>query len=261
MRARILSPHPDDAALCLGGWLETLKEHDRSVLSDTELITVFGRSVYAPYAEVPSDTNRVAAVSDLRAREEREFAASLGLRLRILNLPDSSVLGLSDEEEMTADPDLDPRRRQVHSAVSGLGDQIDVLLVCAALGGHVDHRLLRDAALAATHASLVLFYEDLPYAAEMQPPVEPAPAAVSSRLAEYRVEIGGVRDEKRRQLRIYRSQLSSEDVESALAYASSLGPPGAQERMWCSSPDERATQWLRRVGVEPFAADAGRNSP
>ncbi|MGD2114198.1 MAG: PIG-L family deacetylase [Acidobacteriota bacterium] len=233
MRTLILAPHPDDAALCLGGFVERARVRDPALLAGATLVTVFGRTVYAPHAPGASGETGSGAVSALRAREERRFARASGLALELLSLPDSSAIGLSDDDEMVADPATDPRRDDVTAALSGRVAGVDVLLVCAAIGGHVDHRLVRDAALAHTTAPLVLLYEDLPYAAELDGPAVPPPLADPGPAPrEHRIDVTGVLDRKRERLRIYRSQLTEDDVDQVLAYAAGFDPPRAVERVW-----------------------------
>jgi LmbE family N-acetylglucosaminyl deacetylase len=254
----ILAPHPDDAALCLGGSLAAWRLRDPSLLAQARLVTVFGRSVYAPYAKLPAGENPLAAVSALRAREEREFAAACGLRLQLLDLPDSSAIGLSDQEEVAAEPGLDPRLEEVAAALSAPVGQAEVLLVCAAIGGHVDHRLVRDLALAATRASLAVLYEDLPYATEIcrgsAPPPDPALTVLAPDLDEGWLDIGGVLDLKRERLRSYRSQLSRREIASVIAHASSFAPMAAYERVWTAVRDPGGRRWLQRLAIEPATA-------
>ena len=79
-RLLVLAPHPDDAALSVGGLLVRLRE-------PVVLFTIFGRSNY---------TSRGfhahwQTVSAIRKTEDAAFAASIGATLRYPALPEAAI--------------------------------------------------------------------------------------------------------------------------------------------------------------------------
>jgi LmbE family N-acetylglucosaminyl deacetylase len=161
----VLSPHRDDAAfslaLAIKGWLAA--GHRVTVLG------VFTRSLSAPYSDAdtvhPNDL--LSYVSAMRRREDAEFLKLLpGLRMVDLNLKDALLrLRCTDAEVYTlpSNPE-DTAIAKIHKALSKQdADQaIDAILLPLALGHHVDHRVVRDAALSFAASHACAFYEDLP---------------------------------------------------------------------------------------------------
>lgn len=163
----VVSPHPDDAALSLGGTLARLA--GSPVRPHLSLLSVFTRSVYAP--GVAAACRCEAVVSAVRRREEIAFAAALSAELHLLDLPDTSLRGYDDATERCTVLAADAR---VSGALeSRLREIVESLrpTVCwcpLGLGCHVDHVLARDAVLAVAQPGMLrVFYEDLPYAADL----------------------------------------------------------------------------------------------
>lgn len=88
--------------------------------------------------------------------------------------------------------------RQVHRLIAAVNP--DLILTCAAIGDHIDHRLTRAAVLnAATSASVpILLWEDLPYAIGRLPTAAPPLTLTTSPAAWER---------KRRAIACYTSQI------------------------------------------------------
>jgi len=160
-RLVLISPHPDDVAYSIGGLVARWAEH-----CELYLVTVFSRSAWA--APKPLRGAGVAAISAVRLAEDRAFCDRFGLRLSSLGFADAGLSGYDDESELTAGPEQDPRAHAVSVALRALLAELtpDGILAPAAVGGHVDHRIVRDALLRERHGFAPLaFYEDLPYAA------------------------------------------------------------------------------------------------
>jgi LmbE family N-acetylglucosaminyl deacetylase len=150
-----LSPHLDDAVLSCPGYIQRLVKDGTEV----QVATVF-----------------TAASADgeplyrLRRAEDRSAVGALGasaLHLGLLDAPFRSpkcgdfagiVFGRAREYPAT--------RRLVAQAISEWISRFDPIVVVSplAVGNHVDHRLVRDAALLAVKPERLLFYEDRPYA-------------------------------------------------------------------------------------------------
>lgn len=122
-------------------------------------------------------TDLVAADdSAIRRAEDERFAWFMEVALVDLGLPDASFRGYADEDEL-----LGPPRTDDEAPVALLRREIlrlepQQVYVPLGIGGHVDHVLCRDAALAILGeprgwvmpgpdlAGLLSFYEDFPYA-------------------------------------------------------------------------------------------------
>lgn len=165
MHVVVLSPHRDDAAFSCGLLLTQLLRAGATV----ELVNVCTESDYAPYLET-ADEPRVRQVSRARRDEDlhflqtlRDISGSGRCSMTDLHWLDSPLrLGIATDRVLQA-PDA------VAADVTALAEALrpwsaaDVVLSPLALGNHIDHRLVRDAAFLAFSANLG-FYEDLPYA-------------------------------------------------------------------------------------------------
>jgi len=192
---------------------------------------------------------------ELRRREDEAFASFVGIEIVSLRLPDAVFRGYVGGPQLFGWPRLDDPEpiTVLRAALAGL--RVDELYVPFAIGGHVDHRQTRRAAVAllaeagSLYAGRVTFYEDFPYAmtvgfegldqldAEVLPSLPPA----ASLTPEY-VEIGAVLDRKIAGLGAYESQIDhlfGEDGESVAgaihahtARIGRLGGFGRAERYW-----------------------------
>lgn len=153
--ALLLSPHPDDLAWSVGGTVAKLC----MVGVDLVGLTFFTRTRYAP----GSTAHGTTAATEVRAAEESEWAAQVGLRLERADLADASLRGYDDDSEMGPEPEPEIVERVAGHLRAALDESRPrVVLAPLAIGGHVDHRAVQVAALALP-SSCVLFYEDLPY--------------------------------------------------------------------------------------------------
>ena len=173
----ILSPHRDDAAFSLALAIETWLNAGHTVT----LLNVFTRSLHAPYsdADFTHENDRLSYVSAMRLREDELFlqritqplsrARKAHLHMLDLNLKDAPIrLRITDDAlcDTPVNPE-DPAIEKIRKALtrqSELGT-LEALVLPAALGSHVDHLTVREAALPLTNTLPSAFYEDLPYAA------------------------------------------------------------------------------------------------
>ncbi len=176
LKILILSPHRDDAAFSLSiaitNWL--IARHTVTILN------VFTRSRHAPYSDAAfvHENDELSYVSAMRLREDEHFLRRItqnlpkGLKSHLnmvdLNLKDAPIRlripleELSDTPVNPADPSIEKIRKGItKQSESGT---IDALVLPAALGNHVDHLTVREAAMSFTKGIPSAFYEDLPYA-------------------------------------------------------------------------------------------------
>jgi LmbE family N-acetylglucosaminyl deacetylase len=150
----VLSPHLDDAVLSCSGYIQSVAASCRVIVA-----TVFAQS----------DPGHAALYRRRRA-EDREAIRLLGARpmhMPFLDAPFRSpeyrdffgiVFGCAPEYRTT----LQRVARQIRETVARY--QPAGVLAPLAAGNHVDHRLVRAAALAAVDPTDLFFYEDRPYA-------------------------------------------------------------------------------------------------
>lgn len=166
MNIVVVSPHRDDAAFSLSLAI-------RDWLRRGHLVTVlncFTRSSYAPFADLAHvhANDLTSFVSALRLREDeawRRQQKTSSLQFNDLRLRDAPLRLKCSLDEICTTP-LDPEDRTQHSLQGALAQDPDAAIVAPlALGGHVDHRLARQAVVAKITGRPLAFYEDLPYAA------------------------------------------------------------------------------------------------
>ncbi len=115
----------------------------------------------------------------MRLREDEIFVRRIiqdlpkglksNLRMIDLNLKDAPIRRRIPFEEICSSPvdPADPSLEKIRKAIARQAElgAMDALVVPAALGHHVDHLTVREAALPFTASIPSAFYEDLPYAA------------------------------------------------------------------------------------------------
>jgi len=241
-RVLLLSPHPDDVAYSIGGLIAIATRTAHAV--DVSLLTVFSRSAWA----LPKELRRrgPAAIEAVRTAEDAAFCSAYAIAHVALGFPDSSLAGYDEEAERRADPGTDPRAPAVAAAIA---EHLrvaapDWILCPAAIGDHVDHRIVHDAVVgtgiadargrAAADGASILFYEDIPYAAWSSLTEIDARASAAGLRAEPALAIDGVLAAKVQGMWGYASQTSGVTVEEMMMHAARVAPPGAAygERLW-----------------------------
>jgi len=230
----LVSPHSDDVALSLGA----------ALLGSTKsecmhIVTVFSISKNTA-ADLIKDVKIVTAI---RMDEDRSFFLELGRDVRAvwLGREDAPLrLGLPDESVFSCcrtDADLCETRHIVNRlrAEYSAGS---LLLAPMGLGNHIDHLIVRDAALALLREGFsVGFYEDLPYAADVS----------ENNVLEYSVQLGLLAgeelmlsaietdiaiQEKIDLLSCYRSQMDSRTADRVRTHTERSGKGSVVERVW-----------------------------
>ena len=250
-RLIVVSPHPDDAALSAGGylgWTGNARSNRPRIL----LLDVFTRTAWWRLSD-PPDPGRVTSV---RKAEESIVARMMGAELLMLDLPEALLRGYSMPDLFTAGPD--ERDRLVQETLTRTVDELvsrhpgAAWMLPLAVGGHVDHRIARDATLAVIRsrvsAEYIVYYEDLPYAAER--------AAERGALEDYSEQVPGQRlapnvsaihPQLRWKLelnRVYWSQFTWPRIKGLADYAERLNPGTPAERLW-SVPSTRTYEFER----------------
>jgi LmbE family N-acetylglucosaminyl deacetylase len=177
LKILILSPHRDDAAFSLSiaitNWLTA--RHTVTILN------VFTRSRYAPYSDAAfvHENDELSYVTAMRLREDEAFLRRItqnlpkGLKKHLhmadLNLKDAPIRLRIPLEEVSDTP-ISPTDHAIEKIRKALTKQseagtMQALVIPAALGDHIDHLTVREAAQPFTANIPTAYYEDLPYAA------------------------------------------------------------------------------------------------
>jgi LmbE family N-acetylglucosaminyl deacetylase len=180
----IVSPHPDDAALSVGGMILLATMNlpafapgqfaswigNHSDAQDILLLDIFSRTAWT---RLPGVTDP-GAITSLRLAEERLAARLMRICLYLLDLPEALLRGHTMGDVFTAAPHQQDQlaAHLIEQEIIGLASTHPHArwLLPLGAGQHLDHRLSRDAALAALARAAIpraqiAFYEDLPYAA------------------------------------------------------------------------------------------------
>lgn len=167
----ILSPHLDDAVLSCGGLIAALRNKVR-----VEIWTLFSSAPFrGPYSPVARWLHGVSGGSTgsrlvwRRRSEDRAAGRLLGARCRHFMWQDAVYRKASDGSFLyveTQVPDWhhddDRLLREMIESLRTRVSEDDVLLVPLAIGGHVDHLIVRRACEELGHAPL-FYYPDVPY--------------------------------------------------------------------------------------------------
>ncbi len=246
MKIVVVSPHRDDAAFSLGlainGWLAS--GHQVTVLN------CFTKSDYAPFSDVSSvhANDRLSFATAVRRREDVAWGklAGSGLRFHDLDLLDAPLrLACPLSEIQTID--IRPGDRAVSRVAGALAKLARVaqtggiaFAVPLAVGNHIDHRVVRRAAVEtlAAMAVPVAFYEDLPYVSRPGA-ADTLGDLVSQSGFQLKTCYGGRQPEDidgavRRKARLaecYDSQIDSEEVRAIAEFSRTYG---GRERLWAN---------------------------
>ena len=239
MKIVVISPHRDDAAFSLGlaiaGWL--------AAGHSVNVINCFTLSDYAPFSALQSmhPESRIRSVTALRLREDETWGKLLGDGLTLTNLQlKDAPLRLNCSANDVCGMIVTSADGALLTIREALGDaQADALALPLALGGHVDHRTAREAAIPGeSNARPCAFYEDLPYAARPG-------AAATIEDASYALDAGltpiftsamtdpdSAARRKRRQVLCYPSQVDDEVTEQIAGFCARYG---GRERLWANA--------------------------
>jgi LmbE family N-acetylglucosaminyl deacetylase len=218
----VLSPHRDDAAfslaLTLASWLHA--GHTVTILN------AFTRSLEAPFSDADflHENDRLSYVSAMRKKEDEAFLRHLpGAAMVDANIKDAP-LRLHCSPDVVHDIPLDPNDGALvkirKSLTRHLTQPNPAFVLPLGLGGHIDHRVAREAAQSLVADLPCAFYEDLPDAFRepaipLQPdltpiyPQNPSPPAW-----------------KRKAILLYNSQIQEDTADLIL---------GHTERLWANA--------------------------
>jgi len=164
-----LSPHVDDISFSLSATI--------AKAPGGNLINIFSRSdfVARPMSYLYLNKTKIDNVSEIRNREDEEWANRLSLKRENLDLTDATGSGLKPLDLS----DLSKEIKLVESRLVSLlkdmtkNSQESIIFCPMAIGGHRNHlstliAILNNYKEISANKACVAFYEDLPYAANAQ---------------------------------------------------------------------------------------------
>lgn len=168
----VLSPHLDDAVLSCGPLINAWKRAGAEVVVGT----IFTGDSTMQSSAVQQDASRYEGdVMTLRRAEEAQAQARLGYAAMEAGLPELLFRQLPDGSARCASLDelygllTDSDREIVATVRHTLAKWAQILpsaVICAplAIGDHLDHHVVREAALQEIEAERLRWYRDVPYA-------------------------------------------------------------------------------------------------
>jgi LmbE family N-acetylglucosaminyl deacetylase len=180
----IVSPHINDAFVCLGGCLANWQRNG----VQTRIVDVFSATNFASFYIAPRNPEQVAAISGFRKVEELANARTVGARMVFLDFPEALLRNdLFGAKELGSVFGAYPTEREFDQAVV---EEVEKALpkqeggewyFPLGLSEHVDHLLMRDLGihlLRRARLKSVFLYEDF----------WPLPSAAAREL------VGGIRE-------------------------------------------------------------------
>ncbi|NEO28868.1 MAG: hypothetical protein F6K36_00075 [Symploca sp. SIO3C6] len=228
----VISPHHDDLGFSVPLLLSTWSKLGLSL----KFITCFTYSNYAPNKIGLSSQE----VTKIRQQEDQEFLLKLGSKHPQINL------GLLDAPlRLKCSSDLTCKRKfnevdlqeAIHLSLQ-LKDKIGMgsILAPLGLGNHIDHLIVLHACMLLSPDRSIIFYEDLPYAAEISfqeilNNVESIARKIKRPLKSILYKNTDAVKQKKQFANIYRSQITEKDLYNLVQYTRNLGG----ERIWTDS--------------------------
>lgn len=214
MKILILSPHMDDAFLSLGGFIAKY-----SSKHELEIVDIFS---YDPWVLEHADTGDKLKNINLRKDEEKINGQLIGVRINFLDYS----AGWKEREYPKWQMDIDERKDKkiINSISNYIGKRsknFDLIFAPLAIGGHVDHTLIRNIVSNTLPDHKVFYYEDLPYVLEKSFLKYSRSFRKEYNLLKYVIKLTEYElKEKEKFVRNYRSQLTRKEMEIVIKYTS-----------------------------------------
>jgi LmbE family N-acetylglucosaminyl deacetylase len=227
----ILSPHPDDAPLSLGGFM-------LAAAGEALVVDVFSQTAACRFGQKQED---IPKIQSIRHAEESLMSRLTGAGLIELNQPEALLRGHSLKELFVAPkgPAEDGVWQALAAAVVDLARQHPQArwFLPLGVGNHIDHRVTRDAARQALREASVpdervAFYEDLGYAACVEWRGQLSQLVPGRTLRPMLLPMKYHADWKWELVRLYWSQFLWPDILDIKRYAYRIGNSIPAERTW-----------------------------
>jgi LmbE family N-acetylglucosaminyl deacetylase len=240
-----VSPHLDDAVLSAGATLAAMAAEGNRVV----VCTVFSGSPKPAFSVVAEDFHAACGLGPdamvVRQSEDIHALAAIGAEPLHLDFLDAVYRRHGDNwlcgshgswmsDDLPTEPALaEEVQRALRLVIADLAPAR--ILTCAALGGHVDHRITRTATLSAAAWRKTTLWEDVPYAFDLPPgrtTVNPFPALSEEHMRAKLAAVGRYSS----QIRVLWPGQDWEHV--LLEQAAVRGLSGGFEVLWAAGSDE-----------------------
>ena len=235
IRLIALSPHSDDVAFSISGMLM----HDG--LNGLHVVTVFSVS-----SCTESDLNQtVDIITKTRKQEDLWFFNSLcnDITVEHMDLLDAPLrLGIK-EKQVFSIPISESNCEEtvnIYHHIKSLCNPNTLLIAPLAIGGHIDHLIVRDASLMiADEGYPIALYEDLPYSSDItRAQIELCISDIESekniKFSALTVKIEKYIETKIQKINAYKSQISDLIISRILRHSKNVGNGVPSERIWVS---------------------------
>lgn len=227
-RILVLSPHYDDLAFSLGGFLS--KYHDQA---NFVCLNVFTKSSYSPYVSMES----ISEISTARKKENDLYCERFNIESISLDFFDCSCRGYDDDSELAANPNEDEIFSEVQNELNQTLSQTnyDWLFCPLGVGNHIDHQIVLSIVLKQySKLGATFFYEDLPYANSFDNKQVLTYCQKKIKSNFYtNIDISDFLNSKIESICLYRSQVGDREERMIREYANYLGPQDSKiERLW-----------------------------
>ena len=258
----VLAPHPDDAQLALGAVIAAVGGRIVDVMTEET------------WTRHPYYRARPRLAAELLLAEERVACRVLGVEPRLLGHLDGAARPAWRDGFFLPRPAESTSARQEPDLLADVVDDLrgevigaGPVLVPLGVGGHVDHVLVREAALelvdeGTLNPARVLFYEDMPYS--LFADAAGIAATVVSRAGLGRARPvalatpGTARETKREALWAYRLQVAEGIAIRVLRHGGAADPDAEfVERVWATDASPRGISGRRLPVSGLLAAYAG----
>ena len=232
----MLSPHSDDVALSLGAFLL-----GRCSALNIDIITAFSISE----CTADDSINDSAIVSSIRKAEDVIFANSLCGHVKVswLDMQDAPLrLHITDEAVFNSKPSYMSwdEVQYLKAKMKKECCNFDLLFAPMGLGKHIDHIVVRNAALELLKDGFpLIFYEDIPYAADLSltdidENAKQLECLSGQSLELFPIETDVTIEKKLGLLSCYRSQMDSRTESRVRLHANRTTGNSVVERVWAS---------------------------
>lgn len=231
MKNVILSPHPDDIALSMGGTLSKLAQNQCEIL----LISFFDRGNY-----LREKSGTFEQVTYIRTSEDLQFAKRLQIPRISFSYPDAtarqypSIKSIFQRSNGKDDTFFYKVLSDLKSFLSYLSCKEYLIWCPLALGNHIDHLIVRDAVRETIgQDQLVLFYEDLPYACDFSfEQIDSFASSLGAKSFIVNRIINNSIANKLLLVGIYKSQIGQMEIDAVKMHAIRVGDKTPAERFW-----------------------------
>jgi len=217
MKILILSPHIDDAFLSLGGFI--------SKYSKSHCIEVVNVFSFDPWVLEDFDTNNKLKNIMTRKVEESKNTELSKIKVKYLDLPAGWKERGYPSWQSPIDKEKDSKLIKIlKKYVRTVSTSYDVTLAPLAIGGHIDHKLVRLIASTVTSLEKIAFYEDLPYAFENKFLKYGVGFIKQKKLRSVTLKLGTSDLRKKEKLvNTYKSQLKKDFMDRIMSYTKRKG--------------------------------------